>query len=167
MQSLVPGLNIQRPQFTNVQLADFFKISPDAVRRVLKSKWQPSPSEQESRIERWKRRGQRIAAERIKREIFREKATALRRVGYQSDGSKGRYQRSEGSINSTLQLLGRRGRLQDTTYGLDYWRGERQKPTVRRTSQERGDSRPQVLDILATKRHPFQMPELTEYGRSM
>lgn len=71
--------SFQRPQFTNTQLGDFFKISPEAIRRILKSSWKPTAEEQMTRIERWQRRRQRIAAEAVKRQAFRKQATALQR----------------------------------------------------------------------------------------
>jgi hypothetical protein len=40
-------------------LADNFKVSPDAIRRILKSKWRPSEDEARDRLERWERRGAR------------------------------------------------------------------------------------------------------------
>lgn len=45
--------------YTTPLLAQHFQISPDAVRRILKSKWQPSEQEVEKRMERWERRGVR------------------------------------------------------------------------------------------------------------
>ncbi|KAF2717893.1 hypothetical protein K431DRAFT_288132 [Polychaeton citri CBS 116435] len=38
-------------------LADHFKVTPEAIRRILKSKWQPSDFEREDRSLRWERRG--------------------------------------------------------------------------------------------------------------
>lgn len=45
--------------FTTPVLAEHFKISPEVIRRILKSKWQPSEDEVEARRERWERRGVR------------------------------------------------------------------------------------------------------------
>ena len=45
--------------YTTPLLSQHFQISPDAVRRILKSKWQPSEQEVEKRMERWERRGVR------------------------------------------------------------------------------------------------------------
>ena len=39
-----------------------FKVSPEAIRRILKSKWEPNEEEQERRAERWERRGEKIWA---------------------------------------------------------------------------------------------------------
>ncbi|KAF2858320.1 Rgp1-domain-containing protein [Piedraia hortae CBS 480.64] len=45
--------------FTYETLAKHFKISYEAVRRIVKSKWRPSADEAEDRRERWERRGVR------------------------------------------------------------------------------------------------------------
>ena len=41
-------------------LAEHFEVSPEVIRRILKSKWKPSEEEQDLRRQRWERRGQRI-----------------------------------------------------------------------------------------------------------
>jgi len=54
-------LHAQHPeQFTTPVLADHFKVSPEVIRRILKSKWRASAEEEESRRERWDKRGERI-----------------------------------------------------------------------------------------------------------
>jgi hypothetical protein len=54
-------LHKQAPdKFTTPVLADHFKISPEAVRRILKSKWRPSDEEYEDRMRRWEKRGETI-----------------------------------------------------------------------------------------------------------
>ncbi|KAJ5319832.1 hypothetical protein PENANT_c026G08424 [Penicillium antarcticum] len=47
-------------QFTTPVLAKEFEVSPEAIRRILKSRWQPSEDEQESRRQRWEKRHDRI-----------------------------------------------------------------------------------------------------------
>lgn len=47
-------------QFTTPVLAEQFKVSPESVRRILKSRWQPSEDEMESRRKRWEKRHDRI-----------------------------------------------------------------------------------------------------------
>lgn len=47
-------------KFTTPVLAEQFQVSPEAIRRVLKSKWRPSEEEMEDRRERWQRRHDRI-----------------------------------------------------------------------------------------------------------
>jgi hypothetical protein len=52
--------NTQPDKFTTPVLANYFKVSPEAIRRILKSKWRPSDEEYEERMERWNKRGERI-----------------------------------------------------------------------------------------------------------
>ncbi|EKV04068.1 Required for respiratory growth protein 9, mitochondrial [Penicillium digitatum] len=47
-------------QFTTAVLAEEFEMSPEAIRRILKSKWRPSEDEMESRRKRWENRHDRI-----------------------------------------------------------------------------------------------------------
>jgi len=47
-------------RFTTPVLAEQFKVSPEAVRRILKSKWQPTEEEQDDRRRRWWNRRLRI-----------------------------------------------------------------------------------------------------------
>jgi len=47
-------------QFTTAVLAQEFEMSPEAIRRILKSKWRPSEDEMESRRKRWENRHDRI-----------------------------------------------------------------------------------------------------------
>ncbi|KAJ5215648.1 mitochondrion organization and biogenesis protein [Penicillium cinerascens] len=47
-------------RFTTAVLAEEFKTSPEAIRRILKSKWRPSEDEVESRRKRWEKRHERI-----------------------------------------------------------------------------------------------------------
>jgi hypothetical protein len=57
----IRALNAQFPDiYTTTALADKFEVSPEAIRRILKSKWQPSVKEEERRQERWFGRGMQI-----------------------------------------------------------------------------------------------------------
>lgn len=47
-------------RFTTKVLADEFKVSPESIRRILKSKWRPSEAEMDSRNKRWEKRHDRI-----------------------------------------------------------------------------------------------------------
>ncbi|OJK00854.1 hypothetical protein ASPACDRAFT_117377 [Aspergillus aculeatus ATCC 16872] len=49
-------------KFTTPVLAEQFKVSPEAIRRILKSKWRASDKEMEDRRKRWERRHDRIWA---------------------------------------------------------------------------------------------------------
>ncbi|KAI5292839.1 Required for respiratory growth protein 9 mitochondrial, partial [Ascosphaera acerosa] len=48
--------------YSTPQLAQEFRLSPEAVRRILKSKWRPTGEEAEERRARWEKRGARIWA---------------------------------------------------------------------------------------------------------
>lgn len=47
-------------KFTTAVLSDHFKVSPESIRRILKSKWKPSDEELEDRLARWDKRGEKI-----------------------------------------------------------------------------------------------------------
>lgn len=57
----IRALNAQFPDiYTTSNLAAKFEVSPENIRRILKSHWQPSAEEEQSRQERWHRRGMQI-----------------------------------------------------------------------------------------------------------
>lgn len=57
----IRALHEQYPdRYTTPVLADHFKTSPEAIRRILKSKWRPSPQKMEERRVRWAKRHDRI-----------------------------------------------------------------------------------------------------------
>ncbi|KAF8852675.1 hypothetical protein BDZ45DRAFT_678170 [Acephala macrosclerotiorum] len=57
----IRALHAQAPeQCTTEVLAAEFKVTPEAIRRILKSKWTPSPEEQTDREQRWFKRGERV-----------------------------------------------------------------------------------------------------------
>lgn len=60
-------LKSQFPKMTATDLATKFKISPEAIRRILKAKWTPNEDDANNIQLRWSRRGQRI------KEMYRDK----------------------------------------------------------------------------------------------
>jgi hypothetical protein len=57
----IRALHEQYPdKYPTPVLAEKFKVSPEAIRRILKSKWRPDPEKQAERRERWARRHDRI-----------------------------------------------------------------------------------------------------------
>ncbi|KAF8252178.1 hypothetical protein K440DRAFT_633401 [Wilcoxina mikolae CBS 423.85] len=57
----IRALYAQHPdEFTTPKLASLFKVSPEVVRRILKSKWRPNAEEIADRNARWERRGTQI-----------------------------------------------------------------------------------------------------------
>ena len=60
----IRSLHIQDPERNSTEiLANQFEVSPEAIRRILKSRWRPSEEEQVDRLRRWDRRGERIWSE--------------------------------------------------------------------------------------------------------
>ncbi|KAI8237275.1 Required for respiratory growth protein 9 [Colletotrichum sp. SAR 10_96] len=54
----IKALHAQSPEeYTTTKLSSMFEVSPEAIRRILRSKWQASPEEEQDRQERWFRRG--------------------------------------------------------------------------------------------------------------
>ncbi|KIW45434.1 required for respiratory growth protein 9, mitochondrial [Exophiala oligosperma] len=57
----IRSLHEQDPErYSTPLLAEHFKVSPEAIRRILKSKWRPSEKEMEKKRERWAKRHDRI-----------------------------------------------------------------------------------------------------------
>ena len=57
----IKALHAQFPdRFTTPVLANQFRVSPEAIRRILKSKWKPNAEEVTNRRQRWDKRGERI-----------------------------------------------------------------------------------------------------------
>lgn len=57
----IRALHEQFPEkYTTPVLAEQFKVSPEAIRRILKSKWRPSPEKMQERRARWAKRHDRI-----------------------------------------------------------------------------------------------------------
>lgn len=62
----IRALHVQYPEkFTTPVLADQFRVSPEAIRRILKSKWRPKDEEEERRRQRWERRGENIWSQMV------------------------------------------------------------------------------------------------------
>ncbi|KAF9877672.1 mitochondrion organization and biogenesis protein [Colletotrichum karsti] len=54
----IKALHAQYPEeYTTAKLAAMFEMSPEAIRRILRAKWEASPEEEQKRQERWFRRG--------------------------------------------------------------------------------------------------------------
>jgi hypothetical protein len=57
----IRALHAQMPErYTTGVLADSFKVSPEAIRRILKSKWRPDSEEETDRERRWVKRGEEV-----------------------------------------------------------------------------------------------------------
>lgn len=90
----IRALHAQYPDlFTTPVLADRFKVSPEAIRRILKSKWQPTTEEEEERRHRWERRGQKIWKGLVKKGVHPPKK--WRQMGIGAGPRKKGHGRSE------------------------------------------------------------------------
>ncbi|GAB1312922.1 Required for respiratory growth protein 9 mitochondrial [Madurella fahalii] len=59
----IRALHAQFPaEYTTEVLAEKFEVSPEAIRRILKANWTPTPEEEEKRQKRWFNRGKRVWA---------------------------------------------------------------------------------------------------------
>ncbi|KAI9885089.1 MAG: Required for respiratory growth protein 9 mitochondrial [Watsoniomyces obsoletus] len=62
----IRALHAQFPdKYTTPMLANQFEVSPEAIRRILKSKWRPTTEEAEERNARWDRRGEKIWSQMV------------------------------------------------------------------------------------------------------
>ena len=62
----IRALHAQYPEkYTTPELAQHFKVSPEAIRRILKSKWRPSDDEEMDRRRRWDKRGVAIWSQMV------------------------------------------------------------------------------------------------------
>ena len=86
-QEGIRHLNRTYPEkFTTAVLAEYFKVSPEAIRRILKSKWRPSDEEQEERLARWERRGENIWSNMVELGLKPPKKWREMGVGSSRDG---------------------------------------------------------------------------------
>lgn len=53
--------NVDSATFSTAVLADRFRVSPEAVRRILKSRWDPSPEKKSKILQKEKARKQEMA----------------------------------------------------------------------------------------------------------
>jgi hypothetical protein len=78
----------QPEKFTTALLAQHFKVSPEAIRRILKSKWRPSDAEAEDRLRRWDKRGEKIWSNLVELGIKPPKKWREMGVGRATGGEK-------------------------------------------------------------------------------
>ena len=85
----IRALHQQFPnEYTTEVLAKRFEVSAEAIRRILKSKWKPTPEEEEGRQERWFNRGKKVWSRWA--ELGKKPPTKWRK-----EGIYGRRRRSE------------------------------------------------------------------------
>ncbi|KAI4135579.1 MAG: hypothetical protein LQ347_000548 [Umbilicaria vellea] len=110
-------LHAQYPdKYTTPVLADQFKVSPEAVRRILKSKWRPSEEEEADRRRRWDKRGEIIWGQMV--EIGIKPPKKWREMGikpHHDDVTKSK--RQKGTASATHLNMAQRSMFRDTDSG--------------------------------------------------
>jgi hypothetical protein len=81
----------QPDKFTTPILANYFKVSPEAIRRILKSKWRPSDEEAEERMQRWDKRGERIWSNLVEMGVKPPKRWREMGVGRAQNGERPKW----------------------------------------------------------------------------
>ncbi|MCJ1227173.1 Required for respiratory growth protein 9 mitochondrial [Toensbergia leucococca] len=109
-------LHAQFPdKYTTPVLAEQFQVSPEAVRRILKSKWKPNETEEESRRRRWDKRGETIWGQMVEIGIKPPKKWREMGIGTQKDVSILQRQRRDTVITPFIRnSLALRGSLSNT-----------------------------------------------------
>lgn len=96
-------LHSQSPdKYTTPVLADHFQVSPEAIRRILKSKWRPNEEEETKRRERWDKRGESIWSQMVEIGIKPPKKWRDMGVGKIKTRSVGTSVAHKPSIKETL-----------------------------------------------------------------
>ncbi|MCJ1428312.1 Required for respiratory growth protein 9 mitochondrial [Sticta canariensis] len=96
-------LHSQSPdKYTTPVLADHFQVSPEVIRRILKSKWRPNEEEEAKRRERWDKRGESIWTQMVQIGIKPPKKWRDMGVGKTNIRSAGTSVRHKPSIKETL-----------------------------------------------------------------
>ena len=97
----IRALHTQYPdRFTTPILADQFKVSPEAIRRILKSKWRPNDVEEERRRRRWEKRGENIWGQMVEMGIKPPKKWRIMGVGKSTQRQSARSIQLESQIKS-------------------------------------------------------------------
>jgi hypothetical protein len=81
----------QPGKFTTPLLAQHFKVSPEAIRRILKSNWKPSDAGADERLRRWEKRGETIWSNLVELGIKPPKKWREMGVGSAKDGATPRW----------------------------------------------------------------------------
>ena len=113
--------NTQPQKFTTPVLAQHFKVSPEAIKRILKSKWRPTDEEQEDRLRRWDKRGEQIWTNLVELGVKPPKKWREMGVGRASNGERPKWKtRSRNMVT-----------VQDSTGGDEFgWQEEDLIPIV-------------------------------------
>ena len=105
-------LHAQYPdRFTNSVLADQFKVSPEAIRRILKSKWRPTDEEEEMRRRRWEKRGESIWSQKVEMGIKPPKKWREMGVGKSIQSKASQSKHFESQMKSRSRSSSQRGQI--------------------------------------------------------
>lgn len=127
----IRALHAQYPEkFTTPVLANQFKISPEAIRRILRSKWRPDEVEEVSRRQRWDKRGESIWRQMV--ELGVKPPKRWREMGVTKTNAV------RGSDRTTMAYRGRKMGAWNMTKGSRDQRAERNPH-----SQELSHSKPE------------------------
>ncbi|KAL9123277.1 MAG: hypothetical protein Q9187_000185 [Circinaria calcarea] len=109
----IRALHAQYPgRYTTPVLADQFKVSPEAIRRILKSKWRPNEEEEAKRRKRWDTRGEGIWSKMVEIGIKPPKKWREMGIGKtfrRSQASKKVKVDTDGSVEIPLRESSHRG----------------------------------------------------------
>ncbi|KAL9124936.1 MAG: hypothetical protein Q9175_008158, partial [Cornicularia normoerica] len=101
----IRALHAQYPdKFTTPILADQFKVSPEAIRRILKSKWRPKDEEEERRRQRWEKRGENIWSQMVEIGIKPPKKWRDMGVGKSRERKPARSEQLWSPMNSEFKV---------------------------------------------------------------
>ncbi|KAF2749038.1 hypothetical protein M011DRAFT_466155 [Sporormia fimetaria CBS 119925] len=96
---MIRHLHTTQPlKFTTAFLATHFKVSPEAIRRILKSKWKPSDEEAEDRMRRWDKRGERIWSNLVEMGVKPPKRWREMGVGRAENGERPKWKGRRGRV---------------------------------------------------------------------
>lgn len=131
-------LNQTQPQrFTTPLLAQHFKVSPEAIRRILKSKWQPSDGEREERLKRWDKRGERIWSNLVEMGVKPPKRWREMGVGRASPGQRPMWKSRSRNLVPVNDSTANQGLEHDIIPIVDGRTGQRSTPLQTASLAER------------------------------
>ena len=97
----IRALHAQHPEkYSTPVLAEQFKVSPEAIRRILKSKWRPSKEEKADRLRRWDKRGESIWSQMV--EVGIKPPKKWREMGISGPQD---FRSAQGKLESNVKAL--------------------------------------------------------------
>jgi hypothetical protein len=103
----IRAIHAQFPQqYTTSVLAEKFEVSPEAIRRILKSKWTPKEEEEADRQRRWFARGEMVWSRYAELGLKPPARWRKLGVGKREPSSSGRQRQSKMKTNITVRSAG-------------------------------------------------------------